>query len=46
MAIAIHQELGKGFLFGIDVRTKRRLGADHKLKNNDVIKIVSTTSRK
>jgi ribosome-binding ATPase len=46
LANVIHEELGKGFLFAIDVRTKRRLGAHHKLKNNDVIKIVSTTSRK
>lgn len=46
LAHAIHEELGKGFLFAIDVRTKRRLGADHLLKNNDVIKIVSATSRK
>ena len=46
LAHAIHEELGKGFLFAIDVRTKRRLGADHVLKNNDVIKIVSATSRK
>ena len=46
LAHAVHEELGKGFLFAIDVRTKRRLGADHKLKNNDVIKIVSATSRK
>jgi ribosome-binding ATPase len=46
LAHVIHGELGKGFLFAIDVRTKRRLGADHKLKNNDVVKIVSATSRK
>lgn len=46
LANVIHQELGKGFLFAIDVRTKKRLGADYKLKNNDVIKIVSATSRK
>ena len=46
LAHAVHEELGKGFLFAIDVRSKRRLGADHKLKNNDVIKIVSATSRK
>ena len=46
LAHAIHEELGKGFLFAVDVRTKRRLGADHVLKNNDVIKIVSATSRK
>jgi ribosome-binding ATPase len=46
LAHVIHDELGKGFLFAIDIRTKRRLGADHKLKNNDVVKIVSATSRK
>jgi ribosome-binding ATPase len=46
LANVIHEELGKGFLFAIDVRTKRRLGAHHKLKNNDVIRIVSATSRK
>jgi len=46
LAHIVHEELGKGFLFAIDVRTKRRLGAEHVLKNNDVIKIVSTTSRK
>jgi len=46
LAHVIHDELGKGFLFAIDVRTKRRLGADHKLKNNDVVKIVSAASRK
>lgn len=46
LAHAVHEELGKGFLFAIDVRSKRRLGSDHKLKNNDVIKIVSATSRK
>jgi ribosome-binding ATPase len=46
LAHVIHDELGKGFLFAIDIRTKRRLGADHILKNNDVVKIVSATSRK
>jgi len=46
LANVIHEELGRGFLFAIDVRTRKRLGADYKLKNNDVIKIVSTTSRK
>ena len=46
LAHVIHDELGKGFLFAIDVRTKRRLGADHRLKDNDVIKIVSATSRR
>ncbi|HEY6950468.1 MAG TPA: redox-regulated ATPase YchF [Nitrososphaeraceae archaeon] len=46
LAHVIHDELGKGFLFAIDIRTKRRLGADHRLKDSDVIKIVSATSRK
>jgi len=46
LAHVVHDELGKGFLFAIDVRTKRRLGADHKLKNSDVVKIVSAASRK
>jgi len=45
-ASLIHEELGKGFLYAIDARTKQRIGADHSLKNNDIIKIVSTASRK
>ncbi|HXG07991.1 MAG TPA: redox-regulated ATPase YchF [Nitrososphaera sp.] len=45
LAHAVHAELAKGFLYAIDARTKQRIGADHKLKNGDVIKIVSSTSR-
>lgn len=45
LAYQIHNDLGKGFLYAIDVRTKQRIGSEHKLKNNDLIKIVSTTSR-
>jgi ribosome-binding ATPase len=45
LANLIHKELGKGFLYGIDARSKQRIGADHVLKNNDIIKIVSATSR-
>ena len=45
LARLIHEDLAKGFLYAIDVRTRNRLGAEHKLKNNDVIKIVSATSR-
>jgi ribosome-binding ATPase YchF (GTP1/OBG family) len=44
LADKIHAELGKGFLYAIDARSKKRLGADYKLKNNDIVKIVSTTS--
>ena len=45
LANIIHNDLGKGFLYAIDVRSKQRIGAEHILKNNDIIKIVSTSSR-
>lgn len=40
-AYKIHEDLGKNFLYAIDVRTKRHLGADYLLKHNDAIEIVS-----
>lgn len=45
LAITIHADLAKGFLHAVDVKTKQRIGAQHQLKNGDVIKIVSTLSR-
>jgi ribosome-binding ATPase len=45
LAAMVHKDLEKGFLFAIDVRTKKRVGADYHLKNNDVIKIVSALNR-
>jgi ribosome-binding ATPase YchF (GTP1/OBG family) len=45
LAQTVHADLAKGFLYGVDARTKQRVGADHKLKSGDVIKIVSATSR-
>jgi ribosome-binding ATPase YchF (GTP1/OBG family) len=45
LASTIHADLGKGFLYAVDARSKHRLGAEYKLKNNDVIKIVSAASR-
>jgi len=45
LAAMVHKDLEKGFLFAIDVRTKKRVGADYQLKNNDVIKIVSALNR-
>jgi ribosome-binding ATPase len=45
LAKSIHQDLANGFLFAIDAKTKQRVGADHQLKNGDVLKIVSTLSR-
>ncbi len=45
LARAIHADLAKGFLYAIDIRSKQRLSSEYKLKNNDIIKIVSATSR-
>lgn len=45
LAFKIHTELGEGFLYAIDAKRKQRLGADHVLKDGDVIKIVSTSKR-
>ena len=45
LAFTIHQDIGNGFLHAIDAKTKQRIGADHTLKNGDMIKIVSTLSR-
>ncbi|HEU97593.1 MAG: redox-regulated ATPase YchF [Fervidicoccaceae archaeon] len=38
----VHSDLEKGFLYAIDARTKQRLGADSKLSDRAVIKIVSS----
>lgn len=38
----IHTDLADNFMFGIDAKTKRRLGEDYILKHNDVIKIVTS----
>jgi hypothetical protein len=45
LAQTVHADLAKGFLYAVDARTKQRIGADHKLKSGDVVKIVSATSR-
>jgi ribosome-binding ATPase YchF (GTP1/OBG family) len=45
LAEAIHADLAKGFLYAVDARTKQRIAANHQLKNGDVIKIASATSR-
>ena len=44
-AYRLHTDFGDKFIRAIDVKTKQRIGADHVLKNGDVIKIVSTLSR-
>lgn len=37
----IHSDLAKNFIFGIDARTKKRLGENYELKHNDIIKIMT-----
>ena len=41
LAYKIHEDIGKGFIGAIDARTKKRIGADQELKNNDIISIQS-----
>src|ERR687885_307507 len=40
LATAIHADIGRGFLYAVDARSKQRVGAEYKLKNNDIVKIV------
>jgi hypothetical protein len=46
LAYRVHTELGETFLYAIDVKRKARVGADHQLHENDVIKIVAAARRK
>lgn len=41
LAYKIHTDIGEHFIRGIDARTHRVIGADHELKDGDVIKIVT-----
>jgi ribosome-binding ATPase YchF (GTP1/OBG family) len=41
MAYKIHSDIGDSFIRAIDCKTKRIVGKEYKLKNGDVIKIVS-----
>jgi len=38
----IHSELADNFIFGIDAKTKKRLGENYELNDKDVIKIVTS----
>ena len=42
LAFKIHSEIGDKFLYAIDAKTKKRVSNDYVLKNNDIIKVVST----
>jgi hypothetical protein len=42
LAFQVHTDIGKGFLYAIDARTKMRIKESTLLKDGDIIKIVST----
>jgi ribosome-binding ATPase YchF (GTP1/OBG family) len=41
LAYKVHTELGEKFIRAVDARTKRVVGSDHELKNDDIIKIIA-----
>jgi ribosome-binding ATPase YchF (GTP1/OBG family) len=41
LAFKVHTDLGEKFIRAIDARSKRVIGGDHELNNNDIIKIVA-----
>lgn len=42
LAYKVHTELGDHFIRAVDARTKRVIGADHELKQGDIVRIVSS----
>ncbi len=44
-AEAIHSDLAKGLLYGIDARTRKRVAKDHVLKHRDAVEIVSAAKK-
>ncbi len=42
LAYMIHTDIGKNYIYAVDARKKIRVSEDYELKNNDVIKIVSS----
>ncbi len=41
VAFQVHTDIGKGFLYAVDARTKMRIKENHILNDGDIIKIVS-----
>jgi ribosome-binding ATPase YchF (GTP1/OBG family) len=41
LAFLVHTDIGKGFLYAVDARTKMRMGEKRELKNGDIVKIVA-----
>jgi ribosome-binding ATPase YchF (GTP1/OBG family) len=45
-AYMIHSDLGDGFIYAMDARTKMRLGEEYPLKDRDIIRIISARGHK
>jgi ribosome-binding ATPase YchF (GTP1/OBG family) len=43
LAFKIHTDIGKNFIRAVNGRTRRVIGKDYKLLNNDVIKVISNS---
>ena len=43
LAFRVHTDIGKGFLYAIDAKTKMRIKDSQQLKDGDIIRIVSAT---
>ena len=41
LAFAIHTDIGNKFIAAVDARTHKRLSKEHKLNNNDIIRIMT-----
>lgn len=42
LAYKIHTDIGNNFIKGVDLKTKNFVGKEHKLKNGDVIEIITS----
>lgn len=45
LAEKIHSDLSTGFLYGIEARSKKRVGQEYVLRDGDIVSIVSTKAR-
>lgn len=45
LAYMVHTDLGEGFLYAVEARSRARVGADYQLRDMDIVKIVSTRRR-
>jgi len=41
-AYTLHSDIGEGLLHGLDCRSGRQVGSDHKLEDRDVVEIITT----